>query len=220
MVRDREITDPAYMRNPPERFLAPVALDAAAAAIDPRMRSRGRGLQAPATPSGWRHRRRGPGGELHPERVLGVRLRRGAGGDRHPVAEPRFELQARRRRPQPPRAGPQAVPHPEPGPVSLRRRPHHALRHHGRRGPAPDPGRGADPLRVLRPASPGRNQRPAVAPRPNVGRGDEHDPETRVALRLRNRHRTGTRRAPRSRQSVHSTRGWATRARWCTIRTG
>ena len=35
MVRDREITDPAYMRNPPERFLAPDALDAAADAIDP-----------------------------------------------------------------------------------------------------------------------------------------------------------------------------------------
>ena len=35
MVRDREITDPAYMRNPPERFLAPAALDAATAAIDP-----------------------------------------------------------------------------------------------------------------------------------------------------------------------------------------
>ena len=35
MVRDREITDPAYMRSPPERFLAPEALDAAAAAIDP-----------------------------------------------------------------------------------------------------------------------------------------------------------------------------------------
>ena len=35
MVRDREITDPAYMRNPPERFLAPDALDAAVAAIDP-----------------------------------------------------------------------------------------------------------------------------------------------------------------------------------------
>ena len=35
MVRDREIGDPAYMRNRPEQFLAPDALDAAAAAIDP-----------------------------------------------------------------------------------------------------------------------------------------------------------------------------------------
>ena len=35
MVRDREITDPAYTRNPPERFLVPAALDAAAAAVDP-----------------------------------------------------------------------------------------------------------------------------------------------------------------------------------------
>ena len=34
MVRDREITDPVYMRSRPERFLAPEALDAAAAAID------------------------------------------------------------------------------------------------------------------------------------------------------------------------------------------
>ena len=35
MVRDREITDPAYMRNSPEQFLAPAAIEAAAAAIDP-----------------------------------------------------------------------------------------------------------------------------------------------------------------------------------------
>ena len=35
MVRDREISDPAYMHNHPEVFLAPAALDAAAAAIDP-----------------------------------------------------------------------------------------------------------------------------------------------------------------------------------------
>ena len=35
MVRDREITDPACMRNPPERFLSSATLDAAAAAIDP-----------------------------------------------------------------------------------------------------------------------------------------------------------------------------------------
>ena len=34
MVRDREITDPAYMRSRPERFLTPEALDATAAAID------------------------------------------------------------------------------------------------------------------------------------------------------------------------------------------
>ena len=35
MVRDREIADPATMRSRPEQFLAPAALDAAAAAIDP-----------------------------------------------------------------------------------------------------------------------------------------------------------------------------------------
>ena len=35
LVRDREITDPAYMRSRPERFLEPAVLDAAAAAIDP-----------------------------------------------------------------------------------------------------------------------------------------------------------------------------------------
>lgn len=35
MIRDREITDPAYMRSRPEQLLAPAALDAAAAAIDP-----------------------------------------------------------------------------------------------------------------------------------------------------------------------------------------
>ena len=35
IVRDREITDPAYMRSRPEQLLATAALDAAAAAIDP-----------------------------------------------------------------------------------------------------------------------------------------------------------------------------------------
>ena len=35
MVRDREITDPARMRVPPDRFLTPATLDRAAAAVDP-----------------------------------------------------------------------------------------------------------------------------------------------------------------------------------------
>ena len=46
MVRDREVTDPAYMRNRPEQFLAPAALDAAAAAIDP-----SRALEWPQPPN-------------------------------------------------------------------------------------------------------------------------------------------------------------------------
>ena len=46
VVRDREITDPAYMHNPPERLLSPAALDAAAAAIDP-----ARALEWPRAPS-------------------------------------------------------------------------------------------------------------------------------------------------------------------------
>ena len=46
MVRDREITDPAYMRNPPQRFLSSASLDAAAAAIDP-----ARALAWPRPPS-------------------------------------------------------------------------------------------------------------------------------------------------------------------------
>ena len=46
LVRDREITDPAYMRDPPERFLAPAALDAAAAAVDPE-----RALEWPQPPA-------------------------------------------------------------------------------------------------------------------------------------------------------------------------
>ena len=46
MVRDREITDPAYMSSRPERFLAPTVLDAAAAAIDP-----SNALAWPQTPS-------------------------------------------------------------------------------------------------------------------------------------------------------------------------
>ena len=46
MVRDREITDPAYMRSRPEQFLTPEALDAAAAAIDP-----GEALPWPQPPS-------------------------------------------------------------------------------------------------------------------------------------------------------------------------
>ena len=46
MVRDREVTDPAYMRSRPEQFLAPATLDAAAAAIDP-----GEALPWPRPPS-------------------------------------------------------------------------------------------------------------------------------------------------------------------------
>jgi len=46
MVRDREITDPAFMRRRPEQFLTPDALDAAAAAIDP-----GEALPWPRPPS-------------------------------------------------------------------------------------------------------------------------------------------------------------------------
>ena len=46
MVRDREITDPAYMRNPPQRFLSSASLDAAAGAIDP-----ARALAWPRPPS-------------------------------------------------------------------------------------------------------------------------------------------------------------------------
>ena len=46
MVRDREITDPAYMRHAPERFLAPVSIEAAAAAINP-----ARALAWPRPPS-------------------------------------------------------------------------------------------------------------------------------------------------------------------------
>ena len=142
LVRDREITDPAYMGDPPERFLAPAALDAAAAAVDPE-----RALEWPQPPAAgdtiWMGAvdGDGPRGQLHPERVLGVRLGRGAGGDRHPVAEPRIQLQPRGRRAQRPRARPQAVPHPEPGPVPVRRRPHDALRHHGRAKVSPRPRR-------------------------------------------------------------------------------
>ena len=46
MVRDREITDPARMRTPPEQFLAPAALEQAAGAIDP-----ARALAWPRPPS-------------------------------------------------------------------------------------------------------------------------------------------------------------------------
>ena len=46
LVRDREITDPVYMDNPPEQFLAPAALDAAAAAVDPE-----RALEWPRPPA-------------------------------------------------------------------------------------------------------------------------------------------------------------------------
>ena len=53
MVRDREITDPAYMRNSPEQFLAPATIEAAAAAIDPASALAWPRPRAPATPCGW-----------------------------------------------------------------------------------------------------------------------------------------------------------------------
>ena len=46
MVRDREVTDPAYMRSDPKSLLSPSAIEAAAAAIDP-----ARALEWPRAPS-------------------------------------------------------------------------------------------------------------------------------------------------------------------------
>ena len=66
-------------------------------------------------------------------------------------------------------AGPQAVPHAEPGHGALRRRPHHELRHHGRRRPAADAGRPVHPLCPLRHGPRRRHRRAALAARPDLG---------------------------------------------------
>ena len=95
-VRDRAITDPDRLQQPPERFLANAFLDAEAAAID-----RGKAGPWPA-PHGqgdtiWMGAADAsrPCRVLHPVALLGIRLRRGAAAHRRADAEPRHELLAR-----------------------------------------------------------------------------------------------------------------------------
>ncbi len=79
-----------------------------------------------------RNRRRRPGGELHPEPLLGVRVGRRAARDRYPVAEPRHKLFARRIGDEPADAGAQALPHPQPRARQAARRSCGGLRQYGR----------------------------------------------------------------------------------------
>src|SRR5215831_7368499 len=129
-----------------------------------------------------RRRPRWDRGLLHPVALLGVRLGLRAAGDRRTDAEPRRELCARSRRAQCARAGPPAVPHPQPGTRRADRRPGHRLRHHGRRRPAAEPGRAVHPPRAVSPAARPRHRRAALAARPHLGLA-VHQPARRVAVR-------------------------------------
>ena len=153
-VRDRVVTDPDYLAHPLDRLLEARFLAGEAMKIDRRKASRwpvpyGEGdtvWMGAADAVGSRRL-------LHPVAVLGIRLRLRAAAHRRADAEPRRELFARTRRAQSARARPAAVPHAQPGARGAQGRPHHGLRHHGRRRPAADAGPAVHAPRAVRPAA-------------------------------------------------------------------
>ena len=218
MVRDREITDPARMRNSPERFLTPDTLDGAAAAIDPAS-----ALPWPQPPSAgdtvWMGAIDGKGRAV--SFIQSVYWEFGSGvvlegtGIQWQNRGSSFKLDA----------GALNV-------LERGRKPFHTLNpalflfEDGRAmpygtmgggGPAPDPGRGAHPLRLLRPEPPERGQRPALASRPDLGGGKARLSSSNPASIPEWSPRSGSP-GTRWRPSVHSTSGWAMPAHSCTIR--
>ena len=182
-VRDRVITDPDRMAHPAERYLDAKFLAARGGEDRP---PQGRALASAL----WRGRHRLDGRRrrrrsrrlLHPVDLLGIRLRRGAAADRRADAEPRRQLLARSRRAQCAGARAAAVPHAQPGARRARRRPHHGLRHHGRRRPAADAGRAVHAPRALPEAARARDRRAALAAGPHLGL-DAHQSAHGSALR-------------------------------------
>ena len=91
-VRDRVVTDPVRVPQPPSQFLEAKFLDAEVLKIDARKAAK---WPAPY----WRRRHHldgrgrllGPRGVLHPVALLGVRLRLRAAQDRRADAEPRLD---------------------------------------------------------------------------------------------------------------------------------
>ena len=112
-VRDRYVTDPAYMTVKAQDLLAPAAVARARRASVDRGRAApwGAGTAAGGHGLDGRRGRSRPRGQHDPEPLPRVRQRRGAGGDRHQLAEPRLQLLARSRGAEQPAAGAEAVPH-------------------------------------------------------------------------------------------------------------
>ena len=149
-VRDRAITDPDRLPQPPERFLTNAFLDARGRRHRP---PQGRAVFGAARAGrhhlDGRRRRVRPGRLLHPVALLGVRLRRGAAAHRRADAEPRHQLLAQPPRAQRAGARAAAAAHAQSGAGGAARRPGHGLRHHGRRRAAADPGGAVHPPRAL-----------------------------------------------------------------------
>ena len=123
-IRDRHITDPAYMTVDAQSFLAAgEARRARGAASTATARRRGAQGKRPGRHDlDGRDRRRRPRGELHPERLSRVRLRRRAEVERRSAgrtAAARSASIASALNALEPR--PQAVPHAQPGAGAARR---------------------------------------------------------------------------------------------------
>ena len=182
-VRDRIVTDPLRVPQPPADFLDPKFLDIEVQKIDRRKAAKwpapsGEGdtiWMGAADSSGlavsyiqslyWEF---GSGCVLPKTGVL--MQNRGAS----------FSLD--REGAEPARAGPAAVPHAEPGARRAQGRPRHRLRHHGRRRPAAVAGDDLRPPRPARPAARQGDRRAALAARPHLGLG-RHQPADGIALR-------------------------------------
>ena len=138
-VRDRVVTDPVRVPQPPSQFLEAKFLDAEVLKIDRR-----KAAKWPA-PHGegdtiWMGAADSSG--LAVSYIQSLYWEFGSGcvlpQDRRADAEPRLELLARSEGAERARARPAAVPHAQSGARRAQRRPRHGLWHDGRRRPAAD----------------------------------------------------------------------------------
>ena len=174
-VRDRHITDPAFMTIDPQQLLEPAALDR------PRRRDRSRyrlavgcAVESRRHRMDGRDRRRGARGQFHPEHLSRVRQRRGAEEQRHQLAKPRLQFFARCARAECFAAAAQPFHTLDPALAVLNRRPQRCLRHDGRRRPAADAGGGLHALCAVRTGHAAGDRGAPLAPGPHVGTGNRY----------------------------------------------
>jgi gamma-glutamyltranspeptidase/glutathione hydrolase len=192
-VRDRHVTDPAYMTLDAQDLLSTGSIESLATRIDPRRAAPWGAGRGPADTI-WMGVIDGAGRavsfiqSLYHEYGAGIVLRESGINWQNRGCS--FSLDARAQSFVP---GPQAVPHIESGAGAASRRHDDGLRQHGRRWAAADAKRGIHALCRLRHESAGGGRGAAVAPRAHLGR-DERHAEAGIALR-RCRHRgfAGTR---------------------------
>ncbi len=184
-VRDRYITDPAYMTVDPRDLLKRDHIRELAARIDRRRAAPWGAGRGPAD-TVWMGVIDGQGRAVSFIQSIYHEFgsRRGARGIRHQLAEPRLQLFSRSQGAQYTRARQKAVPYAQSGAGAAQGRTHHGLWHHGRRRPAADPVRGVHAHRRPRHGSAGRGERTALAARPHLG-PDQRHAQARIALRHR-----------------------------------